>query len=106
MTDVELGRVLLGVLSAAIRTQRAEVARRRTELGQRDKSTLRAVARLDELREAHRRVDAPHSDLRHARRVLGWVLYDIEQEGAPSALTLDCARRLLAGESPEEAGCD
>ena len=103
LTDHDYDRVIFGVLSLAIGAQRREVAKRRTELGKRDKSTLRSVARLDELREAHCRVNARHSELRHARRVLGWVLYDIEQEGAPSTLTLDCARRLLAGESVEEA---
>lgn len=94
MRDYDLDRTLLGVLAAAIRAQRVKVRTLVSDYGRRDKRTRTAVARLDELREAHAAVGSRHGDERAVRdRLRYWLA--CRDEGADEDLAISLARQTL-----------
>lgn len=76
-TDAEeyaLRRALTGVVNDAIVVIKARVKLLAVEEGRRSKPYRTAVARLDELRAAHNRLQSLQVDYSHARMLLGgWV---------------------------------
>lgn len=76
-TDAEdhaLRRVLTGVVNDAIVVLKARVKLLAVEEGRRASAYRTAVARLDELRDAHNRLQSLQVDYSHARMLLhGWV---------------------------------
>lgn len=77
MSDAEdhaLRRVLTGALNDAISAQKAKTAATAAEHGRSSRQHRTAVARLDELRDAHNRLQSLQIDYSHARMLLGgWV---------------------------------
>lgn len=94
MRDYDLDRILLGVLTAAIRAQRLKVRALASDYGRRDRRTRTAVARLDELREAHAAVGSRHGDERAVRdRLRYWM--ECRDEGSGEDLAISLARETL-----------
>ncbi len=72
--EYELRRVLTGVVNDAISAQKAKAATLAAEEGRRTSAYRTAIARLDELRDAHNRLQSLQVDYSHARMLLhGWV---------------------------------
>ena len=72
--EYELRRVLTGALNDAISAQKAKATTVAVEQGRRASAYRTAVARLDELRDAHNRLQSLQVDYSHARMLLhGWV---------------------------------
>jgi hypothetical protein len=72
--EYELRRVLTGALNDAISAQKAKATTAAVEQGRRASAYRTAVARLDELRDAHNRLQSLQVDYSHARMLLkGWV---------------------------------
>ena len=72
--DHALRRVLTGVVNDAIIVLKARVKLLAVEEGRRSKPYRTAVARLDELRDAHNKLQSLQVDYSHARMLLhGWV---------------------------------
>ena len=72
--EYELRRVLTGTLNDAISAQKAKATTVAVEQGRRASAYRTAVARLDELRDAHNRLQSLQVDYSHARMLLhGWV---------------------------------
>ena len=72
--DYALRRVLTGVVNDAIIVLKARVKLLAVEEGRRSKVYRTAVARLDELRDAHNKLQSLQVDYSHARMLLhGWV---------------------------------
>ena len=72
--DHALRRVLTGALNDAIRAQKVKAATMAAEHGRSSRQHRTAVARLDELRDAHNRLQSLQVDYSHARMLLhGWV---------------------------------
>ena len=72
--EYALRRVLTGVVNDAIIALKARAKLLAVEEGRRSKPYRTAVARLDELRDAHNRLQSLQVDYSHARMLLhGWV---------------------------------
>lgn len=72
--DHALRRVLTGALNGAISAQKAKAATMAAEHGRSSRQHRTAVARLDELRDAHNKLQSLQVDYSHARMLLGgWV---------------------------------
>ena len=72
--EYALRRVLTGVVNDAIVVMKARAKLLAVEEGRRSKVYRTAVARLDELRDAHNRLQSLQVDYSHARMLLhGWV---------------------------------
>ncbi len=72
--EYELRRVLTGALNDAISAQKAKATTVAVDEGRRTSAYRTAVARLDELRDAHNRLQSLQVDYSHARMLLkGWV---------------------------------
>lgn len=70
----DLRRILGGVLNDAIRAQKAKAVTMLVDHGRSSRQHRNAVARLDELRAAHNRLQSLQVDYSHARMLLhGWV---------------------------------
>jgi hypothetical protein len=70
----ELRRVLTGALNDAISAQKAKATTVAVEQGRRVSAYRTAVARLDELRDAHNKLQSLQVDYSHARMLLGGLL--------------------------------
>lgn len=72
--EYELRRVLTGALNDAISAQKATATTVAVDEGRRTSAYRTAIARLDELRDAHNRLQSLQVDYSHARMLLkGWV---------------------------------
>lgn len=72
--EYALRRVLTGALNDAISAQKAKATTVAVEQGRRASAYRTAVARLDELRDAHNKLQSLQVDYSHARMLLhGWV---------------------------------
>lgn len=72
--EYALRRVLTGVVNDAIIVLKARVKLLAVEEGRRSKVYRTAIARLDELRDAHNKLQSLQVDYSHARMLLhGWV---------------------------------
>lgn len=70
MTSADIRRVALGALVAVMREQKDAVRKAREEHGRTSRQAKRAVARLDELREAHGALSCEQGCERTARMLL------------------------------------
>jgi hypothetical protein len=66
--------VLTGALNDAISAQKAKATTVAVEQGRRASAYRTAVARLDELRDAHNKLQSLQVDYSHARMLLGGLL--------------------------------
>jgi len=72
--EYALRRVLTGALNDAISAQKAKATTLAVDEGRRTSAYRTAIARLDELRDAHNRLQSLQVDYSHARMLLhGWV---------------------------------
>lgn len=72
--EYELRRVLTGAINDAISAQKAKATTLAVDEGRRTSAYRTAIARLDELRDAHNRLQSLQVDYSHARMLLkGWV---------------------------------
>lgn len=94
MTSAETRRVALGALVAALREQKAKVRATRDEHGRTSKQAKNAVARLDELREAHGALSSKQGGERTARMLLRGLV-DEWREGAVTESSLRFAAEYL-----------
>lgn len=99
MTPADVRRVAVGALAAALREQKARVRQTREEHGRTSRRAKTAVARLDELREAHEALSAEHLDEVRALWLLRTLVDEIEAE-ADLSLTLSIARNYLGRSEP------
>lgn len=86
--------VALGALNAAIRAQRERIDQLRAERGRTSPQARKAVARLDELREAHRDLERVSGTIRRERHALRWLV-DALERGDGHDFELRHAREVL-----------
>lgn len=94
MTPAEIRRVALGAIVAALREQKAKLRAIREEHGRTSPQAKKAVARLDELREAHGALCGDQSGERTARMLLRGLV-DEWREGAVTESSLRFAAEYL-----------
>lgn len=94
MTTFDTRRVALGALVAALREQKTKVRAVRDEHGRTSPQAKQAVARLDELREAHGALSSEQGCERTARMLLHGLV-DEWRAGAVSESSLRFAAEYL-----------
>jgi len=85
VTDLDahdLRRILGGVLNDAIRAQKAKAVTLLVDHGRASRQHRNAVARLDELRAAHNRLQSLQVDYSHARMLLAGIVAAHDKEDA------------------------
>jgi len=93
MTPHDARRVALGVLVAALRAQKDTVRAVRAEHGRTSREAKKAVARLDELREAYQLFSGEQSGERLARSLLLSLVEEYDSgDDAAVAGTISIAR--------------
>lgn len=97
MSPADVRRVAIGVLAVAMREQKERVSAAREVCGRASPQAKKAVARLDDLREAHGALTGEQSSERTARMLLGELVRELD-EGIDASGTLQIARGYLGRE--------
>jgi succinate dehydrogenase/fumarate reductase flavoprotein subunit len=106
VTPHDARRVALGVLAAALRSQKGVVREARAEHGRTSREAKRAVARLDELREAYNAISSAQSSERFASSMLSTLVREYDEgDDAAFASTVSIVRGFVE-RAPVECGVD
>ncbi len=96
MTPHDARRVALGVLVAALRAQKDTVRAVRAEHGRTSREAKKAVARLDELREAYNVLGSAQSSERLASSMLSTLVHEYDEgDDAAFASTVSIVREFV-----------